>query len=98
MTGPRLAGHAAHIVIVLPDLSSGGREQIAIRLAGAWFERGRRVTILCGAEKGPARALVAPGVAVLSLRPEIGGGLLYRARLGRGFANSVAKIGPDLVF
>ena len=98
MTAPRLVGRAAHIAIVLPDFSSGGSERIAIRLAGAWTERGRRVTILCGTEKGPARALVAPRVAVLSLHPDISGGFLYRARLGRDFANSIAKIRPDLVF
>ena len=93
-----MIGRAAHIAIVLPDFSSGGSERIAIRLASAWALRGRRVTILCGTEKGPARALVAPGVVVLSLSPEIGGGLLYRFRLGRAFANSIAMIGPDLVF
>ncbi len=93
-----IGGRAAHIVIVLPDFSSGGSERIAIRLASAWAQRGRRVTILCGTEKGPARALVPPGIVVLSLCPEIGGGLLYRIRLGRAFANLVAMIGPDLVF
>ena len=93
-----MTGAAAHVVIVLPDFSSGGSERIAIRLANAWTKRGRRVTILCGTEKGPARALVAPGIAVSSLRPEIAGGPLYRVRLGRGFAKSVAMIGPDLVF
>jgi glycosyltransferase involved in cell wall biosynthesis len=93
-----MTGDAGHIAIVLPDFSSGGSERIAIRLAGAWTERGRQVTILCGTEKGPARALVTPDVAVMSLHPEIVGGLLYRARLGRGFANSVAMIRPDLVF
>jgi len=93
-----MTGHAAHIVILLSAFLSGGSERIAIRLASAWAQRGRRVTILCGTEKGPARALVAPGVVVLSLRPEIEGGPLYRVRLGRAFAKSVAMIGPDLVF
>ena len=93
-----MTGDAGHVAIVLPDFSSGGSERIAIRLANAWTERGRHVTILCGTEKGPARALVAPGVAVLALRPEVVGGLLHRVRLARGFASSVAMIRPDLVF
>jgi len=89
---------ATHIAIVLPDFSSGGTERTAIRLASAWIQRGRRVTMLCGSERGPARALVEPGIAVLSHRPEITGGLLYRVRLGQAFANFVSMIGPDLVF
>jgi glycosyltransferase involved in cell wall biosynthesis len=93
-----MTGHAAHIAILLPDFSSGGSERIAIRLASAWAQRGRRVTILCGTERGPVRALVASGIVVSSLRPEIGGGPLYRFRLGRAFAGVVAMSGPDLVF
>jgi glycosyltransferase involved in cell wall biosynthesis len=93
-----MTGCAAHIAIVLPDFSSGGTERTAIRFAAAWVQRDRRVTMLCGSERGPARALVAPGVAVLSHRPEICGGPLYRIRLGQAFSNFVATIAPDLVF
>ena len=93
-----MTGHAAHVLIVMLDFSSGGSERVAITLANAWHRRGRRVTILCGNEKGPTRALVAPGVGVLPLRPKIAGGPLYRIRLGRGFANAVAMIRPDIVF
>ena len=93
-----MSGRAAHIAIVLPDFSSGGTERTAIRFAGAWVQYGRRVTILCGSERGPARALVAPGVEVLSHHPEIRGGPLYRVRLAQSFANFVATIEPDLVF
>jgi glycosyltransferase involved in cell wall biosynthesis len=95
---PAMTGRAEHIAIVLPDFSSGGTERTAIRLAGAWTQRGRRVTLLCGSERGPARVLVAPGIAVLSHRPEIRGGLLYRVRLGQAFAKLVATVEPDLVF
>jgi glycosyltransferase involved in cell wall biosynthesis len=54
--------------------------------------------MLCGSERGPARALVAPGVEVLSHRPEIRGGPLYRIRLAQSFADIVTTIEPDLVF
>lgn len=93
-----ITGRAAHIAIVLPDFSSGGTERTATTLAGAWVQRDRRVTMLCGSERGPARAMVAPGVAVLSHRPEIRGGPLYRLRLGHAFSNFVAAIAPDLLF
>src|SRR5512144_153587 len=92
------AGRAAHIAVVLPDFSSGGTERTASRLASAWVERGRQVTMLCGADAGPARALVAPRVTVLASRPAIEGGPVYRLRLAHAFAKFVRAIDPDVVF
>ena len=92
------AARAAHIALVLHDFSTGGSERIAIRLANAWAAAGRRVTILCGTEDGPARRLVGAGVSVLGVRPAIVRGPLSRLRLGWALAHYVRMIAPDLIF
>lgn len=89
---------AARILIVLHDFSGGGSERVAIRLANAWGRAGREVSILCGDEGGPARALVEEGVRVMPLDPPIGRGPFSRLRLGRALARPVAGIAPDVLF
>ena len=94
----KAAPRASRIAIVLHDFSGGGSERVAIRLANAWARRGRRVTILCGTETGPVRALVGPQVAVLSLCPELERGPCSRIRLGQALASHVRTTAPDLIF
>lgn len=89
---------AQHIAIILHDFSTGGSERIAIRLANRWAEMGRRVTIICGTEKGAARALVGAGVAVRSCSPETVRSPWSRAQLGWRMARLVRAERPDIIF
>lgn len=93
-----LRSHAAHIVLVLHDFSSGGSERVAIRLANQWARSGRKVTILCGTTDGPARALVDPMVAVVSVWPQIRRSWMSRLALGSAFADCIALLRPEVVF
>jgi glycosyltransferase involved in cell wall biosynthesis len=69
-----------------------------MRLAGAWERRGRRVMIVTGSDEGPARHLLAPGVDVITARPQVAGGLFYRLRLAKAFAAIVRRERPSIVF
>lgn len=89
---------ADHIAIVMHDFSTGGSERIAIRLANQWALCGRHVTILSGLADGPARALVAPDVAVRTTEPERPRSPLSRLALGRAFADLAAARRADLIF
>ena len=89
---------ATHIALVFHDFSTGGSERIAIRLANAWAQAGRRVTIFCGTEAGTARSLVSPLVAVRSCSPEIRRGFASRLRLGQHLGRLVAPDAPDVLF
>ncbi len=89
---------AHHIAIILHDFSTGGSERIAIRLANRWAEMGRRVTIICGTQKGAARALVAPGVTVRPCSPETLRSPWSRIQLGWRMARIIRTEAPDIVF
>jgi glycosyltransferase involved in cell wall biosynthesis len=89
---------ASHIALVLHDFPPGGSERIAIRLANRWARYGRRVTLLCGTEKGIARSLVAPDVTVESCTPDTPRTPWSRIQLGWRLANLVRKHRPDVVF
>jgi glycosyltransferase involved in cell wall biosynthesis len=89
---------AEHIAIILHDFSTGGTERIAIRLANRWVAMGRRVTLICGTERGAARALVGPGVQVVICAPETKRSPWSRAQLGWRMAHLVRKHAPDIVF
>lgn len=78
-------GEAARIGVVLHDFSAGGTERIAICLANRW-SRSREVTLFCGDEEGPARALVSSEVKVRRVDPFIRRGHGSRARLGKAIA------------
>lgn len=90
--------HARHIAIILHDFSTGGSERIAIRLANRWVQMGRRVSLYCGTEQGPARELVGAGVAVRSCSPVTVRSPLSRIWLGWRIARLVRQDGPDIVF
>ncbi len=89
---------ANNIALVFHDFSTGGSERIAIRLANAWAQSGRRVTIFCGTEAGKARELVSPLVTVRACSPEIPRGFGSRFRLGQRLAGLVAPEAPDILF
>lgn len=89
---------AAHIVVLMHDFYAGGAERIAITLANAWRQAGRRVTLLCGSEDGPFRARVARGVGVQTVMPPIPQGVLSRLRLGFACIRPLRELAPDAVF
>ena len=86
------------ILVVLHDLSLGGTERIAIRLANAWSAMGREVTLLCGEPRGPSAALVGPDVERVSADPTTSRGPGAVRRLGRAVARRLAEHPADLLF
>ena len=70
------------IGLVVHDFSPGGTERIAPRLAGAWSDAGRAVTIFCGDPTGPLVHLVPPGARLVSPARPIRRGPGSRRRLG----------------
>lgn len=89
---------APHIAVILHDFSTGGSERIAIRLANRWAQMGRRVSLYCGTEQGPARALVGAGVVVRCCSPVTARSPLSRLWLGWRMAQLVREDRPDIVF
>ena len=90
-------GHAPmaeHVALVLHQMSGGGSERIAIRLANAWAAAGRRVTLLCGDVDGPLAELVCPAIEIVALRHR---GPASRSDLGRALAAQVRTLDPDVV-
>ncbi len=88
---------ARHILVLLHDFPAGGSERVMIRLANRWAARGRRVTILCGCEEGPARAEVSDAVAVMRTPREIRRGFRSRTRLGRAIARLLPSLDADVL-
>lgn len=85
------ARRADRIGIILHDLSAGGTERVAIRLANAWAEAGRRVMLFCGCASGPARAHLASSIDVVETTPPIPRGPWSRIRLGRALRGMLAE-------
>ncbi|RIV80854.1 glycosyltransferase [Aurantiacibacter xanthus] len=89
---------ARHILIPIHDFSLGGTERIAFRLAGEWVRRGRRVTILAGANDGPMRPQVPAGVGIEVLAEPVPRSTFSRLRLGAAMAGPAKALAPDAVF
>ncbi|MEO6437381.1 MAG: glycosyltransferase, partial [Tepidisphaeraceae bacterium] len=89
MTVPGTAQGAERIGIVLHDFAAGGTERIVMRLAEHWARAGREVTVLCGHDDGPSRALVGPGVAVRPLDRPVPRGLGSRRRFAARLAGEL---------
>ncbi len=89
---------AKHIVICFHDFAPGGTERVALTLAREWAMCGRDVTILCGADQGPVRALVDPAIRVVELVPPIPRSALSRLRLGKAMARVLPELKPDVLF
>ena len=90
-------GAAGRIAIVLHDFAPGGTERIVVRLANHWAAAGRDVTILCGSEAGPARAMVGPLVAVIETVPATPRAAGSRQLLARRLAPIIAASAPDVI-
>ncbi len=87
-----------HIVIVFHDFPIGGTERVAIAMARRWVAMGWRVTILCGTEAGPQRAMVDPAVRVVALDPPLARSLVSRLELGRRMAAMLPGLAADVIF
>ena len=70
------------LAILVHDLSLGGTERIAIRLANEWAAEGRRVDVICGDLTGPLRKLVSDKLRLILPPSPIERGLGSRAKLG----------------
>ena len=90
-------GKAAKITIVLHDFAPGGTERIIVRLANHWAGAGRDVTILCGSETGPARALLGDRVAVTQTVPPTPRAPGSRELLARRLAPVIAAAAADVI-
>lgn len=89
---------ATRILVVLHDLSLGGTERIALRLADAWSGAGRRVTVLCGDPRGPSAALLGPGVELVGADPATPRGPGAVRRLAQATARRLAAHPADVLF
>lgn len=88
----------ASIGIVLHDFPLGGTERIALRLARAWIAMGIAVTIFCGSDRGPLRAMVPEGAKLVRARPAISRGPGSRRRVGHAAARYFAREHVDALF
>lgn len=84
------------VAVVLHDLSPGGSERAALRLADEWAHDGIAVDLLLGAAEG----VLAPSarLAVHALSPAIPRGPGSRLRLGYRLAALVDRLRPDILF
>ncbi len=90
--------YPASIGIVMHDFPLGGTERIALRLARAWIDRGVTVTIFCGDERGPLRAMVPEGARLVPAVPPIPRGPRSRERLGRAAGRHFAAHPVEALF
>lgn len=82
---------ARHILTFAQDLSGGGVERAQLRLARAWIEAGRRVTLALGDSSGPLRHDIADGVEVVPLGGRSYARLFAVPRIAR-------QARPDVIF
>lgn len=91
-------GCSASISIVLHDLSPGGTERIAIRLANRWAQAGRSVRLICGTDEGALGGLISPAIDVEVVHPRVGRGLGSRGRLARAVGAALVREPCDVLF
>lgn len=89
---------ASAITIALHDLSPGGTERIAIRLANRWAETGRSVRLVCGSDQGPLSGLVSPAIDLQALSPPVVRGPGSRGRLARALGAVLEREPCDVLF
>ncbi len=92
MNSAALPPSARHIVTYAQSLRGGGVERAMLRLARAWIEQGRRVTLLLGSAEGPLRAELPGGLHIVPLGSDNFGVLL------RDVPGHVRRLAPDIVF
>ncbi len=88
----------ASIGIVMHDFPLGGTERIALRLARAWTAMGIAVTIFCGVDCGPLKAMVPEGARLVQAWPTIPRAPGSRQRVGRAAARHFAREPVDALF
>jgi glycosyltransferase involved in cell wall biosynthesis len=93
-----LSRRPASIGIVLHDLPLGGTERIALRLAGAWAERGIAVTIFLGHAAGPLAAFIPNAATVVEAVPPIPRTAGSRTRLGHAAARHFSAHPVEALF
>jgi glycosyltransferase involved in cell wall biosynthesis len=76
----------------------GGTERVALRLAGAWAERGIAVTLFIGQVAGPLAGLVPPAAALVEADPPIPRATRSRQRLGRAAVRYFTEHPVDAIF
>lgn len=91
-------GCSASISIVLHDLSPGGTERIAIRLANRWAQAGRSVRLICGTDEGALGGLISPAIDVEVLYPRVRRGPGSRGRLARAVGAALVREPCDVLF
>ncbi|MEJ0099499.1 MAG: glycosyltransferase [Pseudomonadota bacterium] len=84
--------------IVLHDLSLGGTERIALRLARQWARSGAKVTVFCGSSKGELQQLLCPSIELVEAPTPIERGLRSLQRLGQAAADHFHMHPVDVVF
>lgn len=88
----------ASIGIVMHDFPLGGTERIALRLARAWSGMGVAVTIFCGSDRGPLKAMIPKGVRLVRARPVIARAPGSRQQVGKAAALYFAREPVDALF
>ncbi|MBY8828182.1 glycosyltransferase [Hephaestia mangrovi] len=86
-----MAPPARHILTFAQTLDGGGVERVQLRLAAAWIEAGRRVTLLLGCGEGPLAAELPRGIEVVALRSASYGALYAASR-------HIRRLAPDVIF
>jgi glycosyltransferase involved in cell wall biosynthesis len=76
----------------------GGTERIALRLARAWAERGRKVSILCGDPTGPLACLLPRSVELIAAEPPVPRGRGSRGKLGQALLRLLLARRFDVLF
>ena len=95
---PTRVGRADRILVSLHDLSPGGTERIAIRLANRWAALGRCTTLLCGVAAGELAPLIGGDVEVVACDPPVPRAPGSRRRLGQATARRLADAPADALF
>ncbi len=84
--------------IVLHDLSLGGTERIALRLARHWARLGAKVTVFCGSRQGELQQLLCPSITLVEATLPIERGFRSLQRLGQAAADHFHMHPVDVVF
>ncbi len=84
------------VLTILHDLSAGGSERVALRLAAEWRRLGLESELLLVSSDGVAE--VPAGLPVNRLDPEVPRSLTSRFRIGGALRSAVSAARPDIVF
>ena len=87
----KIPPEAASILAYAQTLEGGGVERVLLRLARAWSDLGRRVTLVIGEASGPLAAELPANVDLRILGDPSYGGL-------RAVAEIVREVSPDVIF